>query len=179
MHPPRMLCIGLAFLVLVSGVGAAAGGIDIDHDGERFILDATADQHVRGTTTFENGTTINVRITSNGETHPFLMSKSTTVGTNGSFDVQFDLTELAPLRGGPVTVALRHNESRIYATNATLVTNNMPENSTLTPDTVESSETTAATTTTESPTPTDIGVPGFGLGATVVALLSAALFVRR
>ncbi|WP_410765097.1 BGTF surface domain-containing protein [Haloferax sp. DFSO60] len=178
MRTPRVLYVGLAFLVFISGVGGAASGFNINYEGEQFVLDATAGQHVRGTTTFEKGTVINVRVMSSGETHPFLMSKSVSVGTNGSFDVQFDLTELAPLRGGPVTVAIRHNESRLYATNATLVTNNMPADSTLTPDVADTTETTTKTTTTDSPS-TGIEVPGFGLVAGLLALLVTALLVRH
>ncbi|ELK49516.1 hypothetical protein D320_18709 [Haloferax sp. BAB-2207] len=116
-----------------------------------------------------------------GDTHPFLVSKAVRVGENGSFDVTFDLSEMAQLRGGPVQVSVRRDQQPIYEENATLVTYDMPENSTLTPDIRDAAtaETTSASTATTADASSGIDVPGFGAGVGVAALLVASFVAAR
>ena len=103
MRPPHLI-VTLAVVVALSlsGVVAADSGTAIDHAGDELTLDAVDGEHVHGTTPFAPGTLIGVRVKSVGDTHPFLVSKAVRVGENGSFDVTFDLSEMAQLRGGPV-----------------------------------------------------------------------------
>ncbi|POG54544.1 BGTF surface domain-containing protein [Haloferax marisrubri] len=179
MRPPHLV-VALLVVVALSLPGAAADGTVIDHSGEGLTLDAADGEHIHGSTPFEPGTLIGVRVQSVGDTHSFLISKVVRVGENGTFDVTFDLSELAQLRGGPVRVSIRRNQQPIYQENATLVTYDMPANSTLTPD-VEDAETTTetqqpSTTTTETPdSRSGFEVPGFGVGAGIAALLLASL----
>ncbi|KAB1194681.1 hypothetical protein GJR96_15010 [Haloferax sp. MBLA0076] len=185
MRPPHTLIVPLVVvLVVVSGVVAADGGTVIDHRGDEILLDAVADQRVQGTTPYESGTVIGVRIKSVEDTHPFLVSKAVRVGTNGSFSVTFDLSELAPLHGGPVHVEVRHNETTVHEIDGILVTKNMPDDSTLTyhQPTDESTATDPSpttTTTTDTGSLSGIQVPGLGLAAGVIALVAVALLARR
>ncbi|AKU07192.1 MULTISPECIES: BGTF surface domain-containing protein [Haloferax] len=177
MRPPHLV-VSLLVVVALSLPGAvAADGTVIDHSGEGLTLDAADDEHIHGTTSFSSGTLIGVRVKSVGDTHPFLVSKAVRVGENGTFDVTFDLSELSQLRGGPVQVSIRHNQQSIYQENATLVTHNMPGDSTLTPD-VETTATTTETAPPSTATTTDsrsgFEVPGFGVGAGVAALCLAS-----
>ncbi|WP_416839286.1 BGTF surface domain-containing protein [Haloferax sp. DFSO52] len=188
MRPPHALLV-LAFVLVVASAGVAAsdGTTSIDYQGDELVLGATSSQKITGTTPFESGTVIGVRVKSVDGTHPFLVSKAVKVEQNGSFAVEFDLSELAPLRGGPVEVEIRRNESIVHEIGGTLVTENMPENSTLTfsPSTAETTTTetttTAETTTTQTPTGplSGISVPGLGITTGVVALLAVAFLVRR
>ncbi|ELZ98463.1 BGTF surface domain-containing protein [Haloferax sulfurifontis] len=183
MRPPHL---SVALLVVValslSGVAAADSGTVIDHPGDELTLDAVDGEHVHGTTPYATGTLIGVRVQSVGDTHPFLVSKAVRVGENGSFDVTFDLSELARLRGGPVKVSVRRDQQTTYEENATLVTYDMPENSTLTPDIGEAdatAETAASSPATTSDSPSGIEIPGFGVGVGVAALLVASLVAAR
>ena len=186
MRPPHSLFALLLVLVVASsGVVAADGTTAIDHQGDQIVLDAAEDQHISGTTPFDPDTVIGVRVKSVGDTHPFLVSKAVRVDENGSFDVAFDLSELAPLHGGAVAVVLRHNETTIHQVPGVLVTKNMPVNSTLTYDpstqaTTTASTSTATTTTTTATGPlSGVAVPGLGLTTGVVALFTVALLARR
>lgn len=185
MRPPHpVFTVILVLVAAASGVAAADGKTAITHQGDAVVLDAARDQHVTGTTPFDRDTVIGVRVKSVGDTHPFLVSKAVRVDQNGSFDVAFDLSELAPLRGGPVAVVIRHNESTIHQVDGVLVTKNMPENSTLTydPETPETT-TTSETAVTSPDTPdgplTGLRVPGLGVTAGVLALLAVGLLARR
>ncbi|WP_430639312.1 BGTF surface domain-containing protein [Haloferax volcanii] len=182
MRPPYLI-VTLAVVVALSlsGVVAADSGTAIDHAGDELTLDAVDGEHVHGTTPFAPGTLIGVRVKSVGDTHPFLVSKAVRVGENGSFDVTFDLSEMAQLRGGPVQVSVRRDQQPIYEENATLVTYDMPENSTLTPDIRDAAtaETTSASTATTADSSSGIDVPGFGAGVGVAALLVASFVAAR
>ncbi|WP_411963009.1 BGTF surface domain-containing protein [Haloferax sp. YSMS24] len=187
MRPPQSLFAFLLVLVTVSaGVVAADGATAIDHQGEEIVLDAAGGQHVAGTTPFDPGTVIGVRIKSVGDTHPFLVSKAVRVNQNGSFDVAFDLSELAPLRGGPIAVSVRHNETTIHQISGVIVTKNMPDESTLTYDsstpatTSEATSTAATTTSTSTPTGplSGVTVPGLGIIAALVSLLAVGALAR-
>lgn len=183
MRPPQSFFALILVLVTVSaGVVAADGATAIEHQGEELVLDAAAGQHVAGTTPFDPGTVIGVRIKSVGDTHPFLVSKAVRVNQNGSFDVSFDLSELAPLRGGSIAVSVRHNETTIHQIPGVLVTENMPDNSTLTYDPSTpptTTTTTAATTTTSSAGPlSGVAVPGLGITAAIVSLLAVGALAR-
>ncbi|CQR50419.1 MULTISPECIES: BGTF surface domain-containing protein [Haloferax] len=182
MRPPHLIVALVVVVALpLSGV-AAADGTAIDHAGDELTLDAVDGEHVHGTTPYAPGTLIGVRVKSVGDTHPFLVSKAVRVDENGSFDVTFDLSELSRLRGGPVQVSVRRDQQTIYEENATLVTYDMPESSTLTPD-VEDADATAETTSSPAATTADpssgIDVPGFGAGVGVTAILVASLVVSR
>ncbi|WP_396613073.1 BGTF surface domain-containing protein [Haloferax sp. S1W] len=188
MHPLRQVTVVFVLLLLVTaGVAIATNETVIEHTGETLVLNATTDQHIRGTTPFEKGTVVGVRVKSIGETHPFLVSKTVRVGENGSFHVSFDLDELAPLRGGPIEVSIRHNSTRVHAKEGVLVTHNMPNGSTLTPPTTTAIDPstqppTETPTTTMSTPPTGLDIPGFGvlsaLGAVFVLGLSRHLTHR-
>ncbi|KAB1188835.1 MULTISPECIES: BGTF surface domain-containing protein [Haloferax] len=186
MRPPhtRIVFFGVLLLVAPASIVASDGGTAIDHQGDEIIIGAATDQRIEGTTPFESGTIIGVRVKSVGETHPFLVSKAVKVGENGSFDVVFDLSELAPLQGGPIHVEVRHNESTIHELDGVLVTKNMPAESTLTyapptDGTTSPPSTTTATTTTPDDSSSGIDVPGFGIVAGLVALGSVILLTRR
>ncbi|ELZ91475.1 hypothetical protein C440_14214 [Haloferax mucosum ATCC BAA-1512] len=182
MRPPQSLAVVFVFLLLsASGAVIADGGTVIDHQGERLILDAAEGQHIHGTTPFEAGTVIGVRVQAVGGTHPFLVSNIVRVGENGTFDASFDFSELAPLRGGPVQISVRHNETSVHQTNGTLVTNNMPEDSTFTPvsGTDETMTTTARITTVRATSDSMSGfdVPGFGVETALTALTAVVSVV--
>jgi hypothetical protein len=184
MRPPRTLGVVLAALLVLAPVSVTADGTTaIDHTGDEITLTAAEAQQIHGTTPFESGTVIGVRIKSVGDTHPFLVSKAVRVTENGSFDVAFDLSGLSPLRGGPVEVEVRHNETTIHEIGGVLVTRNMPDDSTLTYQTPTEETTPAASktpsTTTTSASFSGLDVPGLGLGVGVVALVSVALLARR
>ncbi|KAB1196678.1 MULTISPECIES: BGTF surface domain-containing protein [Haloferax] len=188
MRPPHSLIALLLVLVVASTTVVASDGLTtIEHQGDEIILDAAQNQQIRGTTPFEQGTVIGVRVKSVGDTHPFLVSKAVRVDENGSFTVVFDLSGLAPLRGGPVDVVVRHNQSTIHELDGRLVTENMPENSTLTydPSNPETTATTSPETVTSTTTTTASGplsgvtVPGLGITTGVVATLVVALLARR
>ncbi|MCO8266307.1 BGTF surface domain-containing protein [Haloferax prahovense] len=180
MRPPHLVVVLLVVVALSLPGAVAADGTVIDHSGEGLTLDAADGERIHGSTPFESGTLIGVRVQSVGDTHSFLVSRIVRVGENGTFDVTFDLSGLSQLRGGPVRVSIRHNQQAIYQENATLVTYDMPGNSTLTPD-VETTETTTETAqpSTATATSTDslsgFEVPGFGAGAGVVALCLASI----
>ncbi|ELZ84386.1 hypothetical protein C455_01757 [Haloferax larsenii JCM 13917] len=185
MHPLRQFTVVFVLLFLVTaGAATAANGTVIEYSGDELVLDAAADQQIHGTTPFEEGTVVGIRVKSIGDTHPFLVSKAIRVGENGTFVVSFDLDELAPLRGGPVEISIRHNESEIHAIEGVLVTNNMPDGSTLSPPTTStdrpstepSTETTTTTTTRTSSSGFEI--PGFGVLAAVGSILALAVTIR-
>ncbi|AFK18819.1 PGF-CTERM sorting domain-containing protein [Haloferax mediterranei ATCC 33500] len=184
MRPLQSLTVVFVFLLLLSTPGAvvADGSTVINYQGDSLVLDADTDQHISGTTPFEAGAVIGIRIKSVGGTHPFLVSKPVRVGENGTFDVSFDLSELAPLRGGAVQITVRHNETAIYELNGTVVTGNMPEDSTFTPipGADETTTTTERTTTIRSTTDSMSGfeIPGFGVGTAIISLLSVVLLAR-
>ena len=100
--------VAIGTLALLSADGDSTGGADGDdatatprslHDGTTIdttdgevVVDAAAGQTIAGETTFDPGTTVSIRVTSQSEQSPFLRQVETTVGDDGSFAAPFDFS---------------------------------------------------------------------------------------
>lgn len=89
----------LAGTLGVAGLGNATGATQADveftHEGDSLTLAAASGQPVTGTTTYGEGVDLTVRLRSSGSS-PFMTSRQTTVATDGTFDVTFDLSDVDP-----------------------------------------------------------------------------------
>ncbi len=133
MNRRKSLCMALvAFLTLslVTGVTTAHGrntpdlaestpfnhdktpannsSISIRHEGDSISLDAASNQTVRGNTTLDPGTNLEVQVHA---TKQFFMSDSVTVQPNGSFNASFNFSEYEPGTEFGVSVGLPRNNS--------------------------------------------------------------------
>lgn len=77
---------------------------------ESLQLEPATAQVVGGTTNLDPGTELVVRMRSAGE-NPFLISRAVNVGTDGSFQAAFDLSDVPS--GTPYQVAVYYNGSRV------------------------------------------------------------------
>ena len=90
----------VAALVFSAAVAAPAGLVAAQSDDDPFELQtesvsSTADVTIRGTTTLDSGTELQVRLQSSGETSPqFLKTSAATVGSDGTWNATFDFSEV-------------------------------------------------------------------------------------
>lgn len=77
--------------------------IDIEYEGDGIRLEAAPNQTITGTTDFEPGTKLRVRVQSHEV--PFLKSRRTSVSSDGSFEISFDLSEVDAPSNVTVTVS--------------------------------------------------------------------------
>lgn len=69
------------------------GSIEIDHEGDEIRLEAAPNQTISGTTDLEPGTEVRVHVRSSERN--FIKSYTTNVSADGSFEMTFDLSDLA------------------------------------------------------------------------------------
>ena len=94
----RLAVLLVAILVgsTVAAVPAAADGTTIDHDGETLSLSAGPAQQITGQTDLAAGTEVTVRLRSSDNSAPFIRQTAATVGDDGRFSVQMNLSAVAP-----------------------------------------------------------------------------------
>lgn len=222
-----MVFVAIVALSTVSGVTSARGGTALDatrkpplshdqttannssvsiyHEDVPLVLTAAGNQSIRGNTTLDPGTKLEMQIHA---TNRFFMSKSITVASNGTFAATFNFSEYEPgTKFGVIVGRPRNNSTDVDAltvvdgvlrnrtnesvqrstTTATVTT----EAATMTSTTATSDESDAAASTTrttsteteraaEAPTESE-GQPGFGVLVAVVAAVALVGlgFVRR
>jgi len=128
----------------------------IDYSGDAVTLHPRAGQTIRGTADLDAGGKLQVRLRSSGDS-PFLKTREATVGPDGSFATSFDLSGVeAPANA---TAVLTVDGDRVAG-----------------PVDVAVVEGRAETTAPETSGP---GQPGFGVLATVVAVLVSFAVSRR
>ncbi|ODR83528.1 hypothetical protein BG842_10415 [Haladaptatus sp. W1] len=179
--------------------------VSIYHEDVPLVLNAAGNQSIRGNTTLDPGTELEMQIHA---TNRFFMSKSMTVASNGTFAATFNFSEYEPgTKFGVIVGRPQNNSTDVDA--LTVVdgvlrnrTNESVQRSTTTAtDTTEAATTTSTTAATdgsdaaanttrttstetemaaEAPTESE-GQPGFGVFVAVVALvgLVGLGFVRR
>ncbi len=125
-----MVFVVFAALSLVTGVTTAQGryssdsipntpfdhdkttannsSVSIHHDGTPLVLDTAANQTIRGTTTLDPGTKLEVQVHA---TKQFFMSNSVTVQHDGNFNASFNFSKYEPGTELGVTVVLPRNNS--------------------------------------------------------------------
>ena len=112
-----LLTLALVGTALAAPVSAAdAGGTQIDTDGGNLTLAPGANQTLSGETDLDPGTTVLVRLQSQeNQSSPFIKQQSATVGEEGRFATQLDMTMIEP--GTAFTASIRY-DGRLL-TNAT------------------------------------------------------------
>lgn len=78
----------------------------IHHDGDAVTLESAAGQVVRGSTDLAPGTEVTVRLRSSGGDQPFVRQTPATVGPDGRFEAEFDLSSIEAGTSFTVTVAV-------------------------------------------------------------------------
>lgn len=92
-------------LLVSSGLAVAQADASIQYDGEALTLHPAAGQAITGTTDLEAGRSVTVRLQSTGDTSPlFIKSETASVGTDGTFRVTFDLSDVEPPGRATATV---------------------------------------------------------------------------
>ncbi|WP_336022149.1 BGTF surface domain-containing protein [Halobellus salinisoli] len=162
----RLTALALVTALVVSAVGAVASPVAAQSEDAPIELDSEAvesvqDATVSGTSTLDSGTSIQVRISSTGETSPqFLKVKTTTVGSDGAWNATVDLSAVEEHDTVAVSVAVASESDDRSADFEIPI-----ENDQATP-----------TETSDSP----VSAPGFGSVVALVAIVgSAALFRTR
>lgn len=108
------VALGLLALVVLAGcssIGGLAGSPTesapgLVTDGETLTLEPTAAQTVEGRTDLDAGAELAIRLRSSGE-QPFLKSESTTVGDDGTFSAQFNMSGVES--GTEFDITVSHN----------------------------------------------------------------------
>jgi hypothetical protein len=90
-----------------SAPGEASNGTTIEPTGESLVLEATANETIRGTTALAAGTDLTVRVKSTDSESPFLYTESTTVRENRTFATTFDLRSVE--ENATATVVVRND----------------------------------------------------------------------
>ena len=154
------------------------------------LVEAATNQTVSGTSTWAPGTELEIRISSDDSTSPFLTRPEATVQPDGTFEVDVDFDELS--QGTNLTLELDREsddwEGQVVEEGTLDQGTETPtENGTDTPtDTATPTDTDTPTDTEESPddtdteeSPTDDSGPGFTIVAALGALIAAALLAVR
>ncbi|ELZ42635.1 hypothetical protein C464_17552 [Halorubrum coriense DSM 10284] len=132
-------------------VAAQSGGDTFGLTTEN--VTSTENQTIRGTSTLETGTELQIRVQSSGETEPqFLQSDSATVGPTGKWNATFDFSAIETHDTVEVSVVASENQSAEFETP---VRNDQASSS-------NSSE----------------SAPGFGVVVAVAALAGGAFLLR-
>ncbi|MFH5799723.1 BGTF surface domain-containing protein [Haladaptatus sp. CMAA 1911] len=181
--------------------------VSINHEETPIVLEAAGDQSIRGNTTLDPGTKLEVQIQAPNQ---FFMSQSVAVSSDGTFAVTFNFSDFESGTEFGVVVGLPRNNStdldalatvhgvlrtRSKTTaNDTATTTEAMTSTTATETTAMASETSEASTskateTTTRTASTDLekaadprteseGQPGFGVLLALVGLLGLGLFRR-
>ncbi|MFD1599350.1 BGTF surface domain-containing protein [Halobellus rarus] len=147
--------LGLAALLLLSAVGipAAAQSGDDAFGLTTESVTSTESQTIRGTSTLDAGTELQIRVQSSGETAPeFLQSDSATVGPNGEWNATFDFTAIETHDTVKVSVVASEDQSAAFETP---VRNDQA-----------------------TPTNSSASTPGFGVVVAVTALVGGAFLLQ-
>ncbi len=163
----RIVVVGAVLLAVVGLAGAAgASGASLSTVNETVRVHAVDDATIEGTLDLDAGETVTLRVQSTGDTSPrFFRSADVSVGDNGRFVGEFDLSDLSA--GATFAVTVTHEGSSIAEADGTVVAADVPV--TPTP--------TAVPTETPTGTRTETTGPGFGLltaGTAVAVAISAA-----
>jgi PGF-CTERM protein len=190
------------------GTTANNSSVSIYHEEAPLVLDAAGNQSIRGNTTLDPGTKLEVQIHA---TKQFFMFQSATVASNGTFVAVYNFSDFEPGTEFGVVVGLPRNNSTnldALATTDGVLKNrsNTSVNDTVTTTTMTSTSTTTTETTTASEaTETDTskaventtrtvstnlekaanepaeseGQPGFGVLLALVALSGLGLIRRN
>lgn len=97
---------------------ATPGQTRIITGGDGLTLSNQPNQKIEGKTTLSEGTTLGVRLKSDGES-PFLKSAETTVNADGSFSAQFDLSHVTEKTSIAATVV--HDGSTLATATGTVI----------------------------------------------------------
>ena len=135
---------------LVLNEAEAAPNATVEHEGSALTLHPAGGQVVEGTTGLDAGRNVTVRLQSSGS-NPFLKSKRVSVGEDGDFSAEFNLSAVEAPANGTATVSAAGQQ--IAGPVDVMV--------------VESSNGTS------SP-----GQPGFGVAVALVAVVLAVVVVR-
>lgn len=179
--------------------------ISIQHSGNSVILDAADNQTIRGETTLDPGTKLEVQVHA---TKRFFMSNSVSVQSDGTFNATFNFSEYDPGTKFAVDVGLPRNNSTETDTLATIdgvlqnrsMKSGANSTTTTTAAATRTSETMASTASTatvtdramangtdsttetgtvnQSKTASD-GQPGFGLFVALLAFVGIGLLRRN
>jgi len=116
-YPPRTLLV----TALLAGALALAGGATAQttilvYDGDEMSLAAGEGQVIRGQTSLEPGTTVQLHIQSENPSSPFLSRPEAEVGADGEFTAYVDLSNVEP--GSAATVSVHHDGEELAAADA-------------------------------------------------------------
>lgn len=112
--PQSLLLFGVAALLLLSGVAipAAAQSGDDTFGLTTDSVTSTANETIRGTSTLDAGTELQIRVRSAGETAPqFLQTDSVTVGPDGEWNATFDFAAVETHDTVVVTIVATETQS--------------------------------------------------------------------
>ena len=87
--------------------GEASNGTTIEPTGESLVLEATANETIRGTTDAAAGADLTVHVKSTDSESPFLYTESASVRENGTFATTFDLRSVE--ENATATVVVRND----------------------------------------------------------------------
>lgn len=79
----------------------------LDYEGDAITLQNDSGQTIRGTTELDAGATVQVRLRNNGQGTKFLKAATGTVGEDGRFEVQYNMTGINA--GSTFTVVVKHD----------------------------------------------------------------------
>jgi len=163
--------------------------LDTNED-DLVLVEAADNQTVSGTSTWAPGTELEIRISSDDSTSPFLTRPEATVQPDGTLSVSTDFSDLS--EGTNLTLELDREsddwDGQVVAegelggeTETETVTETVTETETDTETDTEAPDTDADTDEpdTETDTPTDDSGPGFTVVAALGALIAAALLAVR
>jgi len=115
--PPRALLATALVVGALALTGAATAQTTIlVYDGDEISLSAGEGQVIRGQTSLEPGTTVQVRIQSEKPSSPFLSRPEAEVGEDGEFTVYVGLSNVEP--GSTATVSVHHDGDELAVADA-------------------------------------------------------------
>ncbi|PSQ51703.1 hypothetical protein BRD20_10420 [Halobacteriales archaeon SW_8_65_20] len=157
------------------------------NNGDPVMVEPGTDQVISGETSIAPGTEVTMRARATGD-NPFLVSTTTTVAQNGTFEGAFDFSEVSNNTSFTVTASAspQFADGELSAEGTVANTTDEPEDTpTPTPTDMPTDEPTDEPTdtptdmATDTPSDTEGSTPGFGGAVAIVALAGAALIALR
>ena len=157
------------------------------NNGDPVMVEPGTDQVISGETSIAPGTEVTMRARATGD-NPFLVSTTTTVAQNGTFEGAFDFSEVSNNTSFTVTASAspQFADGELSAEGTVANTTDEPEDTpTPTPTDMPTDEPTDMPTdtptdmATDTPSDTEGSTPGFGGAVAIVALAGAALIALR